>query len=91
VWSYFNCSVLFQPPTNTTTTTTPQTPGATSPSCPTRDPSRLCTTHMGYVIDPCDPRIFYQCIQYTGGFRAYRFECADGLVFDPSLNVCNWP
>ena len=99
VWSYFNCSVLFQPPASnttttitTTTTTTPQPPGGgTDPSCPTTDPNRLCTTHGGYSRDPCDPRVFYQCIRYNGGFIAYRFECAAGLVFDPSLNVCNWP
>lgn len=83
------------PPSNTTTrpptTTTPTPPGGgTNPSCPTTDPSKLCT-QGGYVGDPCDLQVFYQCIQYTGGFRAYRFECADGLVFDPSLNVCNWP
>jgi hypothetical protein len=93
VWSYFNVSLLFQtfPPSNTTTTTTPTPPGGgTDPSCPTTDPSRLCTNE-GYVRDPCNWQVFFQCKRNNGVFTVYRFECPAGLVFDPSLNVCNWP
>jgi hypothetical protein len=101
VWSYFNCSVLFQPPTTapsppssttvhspTTTTTTSPIPsgGGTNPSCPTTDPNKLCTKG-GYVVDPCNVRVFYQCVEYTGSFTAYRFECSVGTVLVPSISA----
>jgi chitinase len=53
------------------------------------DPSKLCTKE-GYVRDPNDQRIFYQCRKFSEGFTATRLECPPGLVFDLSVNVCNW-
>jgi hypothetical protein len=68
--------LLFQAPATST--------GASS------DPSQLCTQE-GYVRDPNDWQVFYQCQKVSGGkFIAHRFTCAAGLVFDTSLNVCNW-
>lgn len=68
--------VLFQPPD------APTDSGSS-------DPPKLCTEE-GYVRDPNDKRIFYQCHKFSGDFTAFRFECALGLVFDISINVCNW-
>jgi hypothetical protein len=53
------------------------------------DPSRLCTRE-GFVRDPNDLRVFYQCLKASGKFVAHRLECPEGLAFDTSLNVCNW-
>jgi hypothetical protein len=80
------------PPSNTTTPLPPPTTtdGGTNPSCPTTDPSKLCTKE-GFIIDPCDPRVFYMCKRFWDIFIAYRFECGADLIFDTSLNVCNWP
>jgi len=79
------------PPSNTTPLPPPTTTeGGTNPSCPTTDPSKLCTKE-GFIIDPCDPRVFYMCKQFWDIFIAYRFECGADLVFDTTLNVCNWP
>jgi len=80
------------PPSNTTTPPPPPTTteGGTKPSCPTMDPSKLCTKE-GFIIDPCDPRVFYMCKRFGDIFVDYRFECSEGTVFDPSINVCNWP
>merc|ERR1719348_1689947 len=40
-----------------------------------------------YVPHPTDCGLFYQC----NGDIPILMECPDGLYFDPSLNVCNWP
>jgi len=40
-----------------------------------------------YVPHPTDCSLFYQC----NGDIPILMECPDGLYFDPSLNVCNWP
>jgi hypothetical protein len=53
------------------------------------DPSHLCTRE-GYVRDPNDFRVFYQCLKVSGKFIVHRLECPAGLVFDTSVNVCNW-
>ena len=37
---------------------------------------------------PTDCSMFYQCD--AGGIPVL-MSCPDGLFFDPSLNVCNWP
>jgi hypothetical protein len=84
------------PPSNTTTPPPPPTDppktteGGTNPSCPTKDPSKLCTKE-GFIIDPCDLRVFYMCERFGDIFVAYRFKCGEDTVFDPSINACDWP
>jgi hypothetical protein len=53
------------------------------------DPSKLCTEE-GYVRDPTNKQIFYWCEKLSEGFDASPFECPAGLVFDISIDVCNW-
>jgi len=53
------------------------------------DPSQLCF-HVGYARDPTDWQIFYQCLLDSGKFITFQFVCPGDLVFDLSLNVCNW-
>ena len=40
-----------------------------------------------YVPHPTDCSLYYQCI----GSNPTLMSCPDGLYFDSSLNVCNWP
>jgi Chitin binding Peritrophin-A domain. len=87
----------FQTPSPTTappstTTPTPSTPGGgiTPPNItPGGDPSQLCTED-GYIRDPSDQGVFYQCQKVGDVFIAHRKECPAGLVFDTSINVCSW-
>jgi hypothetical protein len=53
------------------------------------DASQLCTQE-GFIRDPNDLWVFYRCLEFFGKFMAYRFECPAELIFDTSLNVCNW-
>jgi hypothetical protein len=53
------------------------------------DPSKLCTRE-GFVRDPNDWKVFYQCLKLHEDFVAFRFDCPAGLLFDNSTNVCNW-
>ena len=40
-----------------------------------------------YVPHPYDCSLFFECV----GLKPVLFSCPDGLYFDPTLNVCNWP
>jgi hypothetical protein len=64
-----------------------QTPAASTGA--SSDLSQLCTRE-GFVADPNDRGVFYQCHEVSGKLIAYRLQCPEGLVFDTSLNVCNW-
>ncbi|PNF19362.1 Acidic mammalian chitinase [Cryptotermes secundus] len=83
-----------QPQSTTAATTTALPPAnpterpAASTSAPS-DPSQLCTRE-GFIRDPYDLRVFYQCLKASGKLVAHRLECPKGLIFDTSLNVCNW-
>lgn len=37
----------------------------------------------------CDK--FYRCVDNGNGFNVYHFDCPPGTIFDPSINVCNYP
>ncbi|XP_069678524.1 acidic mammalian chitinase-like [Periplaneta americana] len=95
----FNGGVL--PPdedTTTTTTTTIKTPE--NPDIPTDPPVTsapepetpgVCTKE-GHIRDPNNCEIFYHCqSDGSGGFIAHQKQCSNGLLFDPVLQVCNWP
>ncbi|XP_015913629.2 mucin-22 [Parasteatoda tepidariorum] len=48
----------------------------------------------GYFRNPSDCNRFYRCVDFSGEkqeFVRYDFKCPDGLVFDETNNVCNWP
>ena len=40
-----------------------------------------------FVPHPTNCSLYYQC----NGDLPILMECPDGLFFDTSLNVCNWP
>ncbi|KAK9709298.1 Glycosyl hydrolases family 18 [Popillia japonica] len=71
--------------TSTTTTTT------TTTKSPTTAPvGTICTT-AEIVRDPNDCGAFYQCVSNgSGGFIAYRTQCAAGLYFDTVSKTCNY-
>ncbi|XP_055531990.1 chitinase-3-like protein 1 [Wyeomyia smithii] len=64
-------------PSAATTTTTTSKPGV-APDCETE----------GIHPNPDNCQDYYICT--TEGHR-YDFSCPAGLLFDPVLNVCNWP
>ena len=68
---------------NTTTTTQkPETP----------PPDSICSG-VGLVLDPEseDCTGYYNCIPGEDGWVVFPGHCEDGLVFDPSIQACNWP
>jgi chitinase len=74
-----------------TTTTRLTTPRTTRPTTPTPAPGEICSA-PGFVRDPNDCTIFYQCIDNgQGGWTVYTFNCGAGTVFDPSSGNCNFP
>jgi len=40
-----------------------------------------------FVPHPTECGLYYQCV----GNNPVLMSCPDGLFFDPSLNICNWP
>ena len=51
-------------------------------------------TRAGFFSHETDCTRFYRCVDYYGNGRyltLYRFVCAEGTMFDPSLSVCNHP
>ena len=40
-----------------------------------------------FVPHPTECGLYYQCV----GNNPVLMSCPDGLFFDPSLNLCNWP
>lgn len=88
------------PPDEDKPTTTTKAPGV-DPNNPTDPPvvppvtsppaTGVCTKE-GHVRDPNNCQIFYYCQSNgSGGFIAHQKQCANGLVFDTTLGVCNWP
>lgn len=69
----------------TTTTTTTASPGA-----PTTDSNSICTK-AGYIRDPSNCAIFYQCVWMGSSWKAYKFTCRSPLLFDDIQEVCNYP
>nr|CAD7602442.1 unnamed protein product [Timema genevievae] len=67
------------PPTTTTTTTPKPNPPDTG----------LCT-QPGYVRDPSDCQVYYQCVDEGGFYEIFKFKCSDGTYFDPTIDVCNY-
>lgn len=77
------------PPKTSDTPTTGNPSPSTTTGGDASDPSSLCTQE-GFIKDPSNRRVFYECQKVSDKFVAYRFECAVGLAFDTSINVCNW-
>ncbi|KFM79161.1 putative endochitinase, partial [Stegodyphus mimosarum] len=56
--------------------------------------SDVSCTEEGYFRHPDDCNRFYRCVDYNGDgqeFVRYDFKCPEGLVFDETNSVCNWP
>ncbi|GBO40778.1 hypothetical protein AVEN_259661-1, partial [Araneus ventricosus] len=48
----------------------------------------------GFFRNPEDCNKFYRCVDSSGNgqeFLRYDFDCPEGLVFDETNSVCNWP
>lgn len=64
--------------------------GTTTTQSPPPIGGDICT-RSGYVRDPQDCSVFYQCVEHAGTYIEYRFICPTGLYFDPSIIACNYP
>merc|ERR1712212_768014 len=69
-------------PTNAPTTpTTPTTATTTESSSP-------CSSGSGFVADPEGCQCYYSC---SSNGAANHACCSNGLVFNPNVNMCDWP
>ncbi|GJQ66213.1 hypothetical protein Trydic_g4271 [Trypoxylus dichotomus] len=57
----------------------------------TLPPATSICSNPGYVRDPKDCSVYYQCVIEGGNYITYRFTCPNNLYFDPSTAACNWP
>ncbi|XP_013782857.1 mucin-17-like, partial [Limulus polyphemus] len=76
------------PPEENTESSLPETGGT-----PSREGNALCPK-AGFFRNPRDCHKFYRCVDFEGNsesFVIFEFNCPDGLVFDESISVCNWP
>ncbi|XP_069790620.1 integumentary mucin A.1-like, partial [Narcine bancroftii] len=79
-------------PTTTTPTTTPmpttsaKTEQATSTSAGV-DPNFCQDKENGFYPDPWDRTKFFQCVWN----QTFHLSCPEGLVFNPTIDVCVWP
>lgn len=78
-------------PTTRTSSTTPEA-HTTDVSSNNVDSCDLVCRHPGYLRDPLDCGIFYNCVDNGNGiYSIYQFFCPHGLYFDLSAKSCNWP
>ncbi|XP_065213766.1 uncharacterized protein LOC135840938 [Planococcus citri] len=77
------------PPSNSTETTTE---GGSKNSTKPNNNGIKCEK-AGYYPNPKDCKKFYRCVDWDGDkgerFSVYHFDCPEGTIFDPSLNICN--
>ncbi|GBN37134.1 hypothetical protein AVEN_201880-1, partial [Araneus ventricosus] len=69
------------------------TKGTTGGSTESSTKSGECEEE-GFHRHPDDCNKFYRCVDFAGdgqSYTKYDFECPEGLVFDETNNVCNWP
>nr|CAD7578249.1 unnamed protein product [Timema californicum] len=78
-------------PTTTTDPDNPAPPTTTTTTTPKPNPpdTGLCT-QPGYVRDPSDCQVYYQCVDEGGFYEIFKFKCSDGTYFDPTIDVCNY-
>jgi len=50
-------------------------------------------SEVGFFRSEEDCTAFYRCVDFygIGKFTKFDFVCPEGLVFDETLSVCNWP
>lgn len=51
----------------------------------------IVCNNPGFYVHPTKCNKFYRCVDNGNGFNIYYFDCPPGTIFDPSLNVCNYP
>ncbi|XP_072764970.1 chitinase-3-like protein 1 [Anoplolepis gracilipes] len=67
----------------------PTKPTAQPTQPPTARPNGICKK-SGYVRDPNDCSVFYDCVPSNGTLNPIRFTCPNGLAFNPSNNSCDY-
>ncbi|XP_043526629.1 chitinase-3-like protein 1 [Frieseomelitta varia] len=80
-------STTTKPNTSAATTTKPST---TTPSSSSSSSPIFVCTHEGYVRDLKNCSIFYYCQKVNDKYVANKFYCPYSLVFDTTINGCNY-
>ena len=66
-------------------------PSTPAPPPTTVSPVTYCKT-PGYIRDPNNCSIYYQCVSNgQGGYNVYTYSCPSGLLFDTVTTTCTWP
>ena len=66
---------------------TSRTQAQTTFVCPT-----LALGEDYHFLNPDNCAAFYKCTADVGGtLKAVRQDCSSGLLFNPTINVCDWP
>ncbi|XP_023288800.1 uncharacterized protein LOC105697195, partial [Orussus abietinus] len=60
--------------------------------CVTTKPKKgIICNRPGFYPHPTRCDKFYRCVDNGKGFNVYHFNCPPGTIFDPSIDVCNYP
>ncbi|KAL6259941.1 hypothetical protein P5V15_009851 [Pogonomyrmex californicus] len=61
-------------------------------NCTTQKPiNTIVCNNEGFYPHPSKCNKFYRCVNNGNSFNVYHFDCPPGTIFDPSINVCNYP
>merc|ERR1711973_728428 len=85
-------TTTIEPDKTTTTTPEPWTTTTMGPTTTTYPINVQCKPSEDgkpvFIPHPFECAKYFEC-QFQGG--AISMSCPDGLVFDPDLEICNWP
>ncbi|XP_069678399.1 chitinase-3-like protein 1 [Periplaneta americana] len=79
-----------EPPTGDTKPTDPPTKPSTTTTTTLPPPPLGVCTKDGFVRDPNNCQIFYYCQNVNGQYTISQYSCADGTLFDTTINACNY-
>ncbi|KAJ2946068.1 hypothetical protein O0L34_g4986 [Tuta absoluta] len=55
-------------------------------------PEPVYCPEEGFQPDPVNCAVFYRCVKGNNNkFTVFRFQCGPGTVYDPDIEVCNFP
>lgn len=71
----------------------PQEPPQFQPEPEPQPPAQgtVCQSGLMYERHPQQCNVFYQCVFDGVGYIAYPMYCPANLVWDTTINNCNWP
>ncbi|XKL60945.1 hypothetical protein PGB90_008002 [Kerria lacca] len=79
--------------TTTSSIITSSNQNGISPQGSTKPSNNITCTKGGFYPYPGNCKKFYRCVDWDGDkgerFSVYYFDCPEGTIFDPNLNICN--